>query len=215
MAADQTPHGILDSLRLRRNSPGDQAEADLDDLFSYAEPEPVGPPRMQTRPWVVIAVLQTFAASAVVYTAFRAFDLAPSYALITAVCAGAALVRQAVLYAREPRWQRARELVKGVRSTPDDSRPDGDGMLEAVGRWDRRLDWSTTNAERFGSAVSRRLGEVADERLRQRHGLTRTSDPARARELLGDHAWALIHGQFSVAPAAAEVARVAARIEAL
>src|SRR5262245_55977246 len=99
----------MDSLRLRRNSPGDQAEADL---FSYEEPERVGPQRMETRPWIVIAVLQTFAASAVVYTAFRAFDLAPPYALVVAVCAGAALVRQAVLYAREPRWQRTRDLVK-------------------------------------------------------------------------------------------------------
>ena len=88
-------------------------------------------------------------------------------------------------------------------------------MLEAVARWDRRLDWGTTNAERFGSAVARRLGELADERLRQRYGLTRASDPARARDLPGDHAWAIIHAQLDAAPPPTEVMRAVASIESL
>jgi hypothetical protein len=190
-------------------------DADLDDLFSYEEVEPTGPPRVESRPWLVISVLQTFAASAVVFTGFRAADLAPSYLLIVAVCAGAVLIRQAVLVAREPRWQRTRDLVRGPAWAAEELRLDGDGMLEAVARWDRRLDWGTTNAERFGSAVARRLGELADERLRQRYGLTRASDPARARDLLGEQAWAIIHGYVDVSPPPAEVARAVASIETL
>ena len=37
------------------------------------------------------------------------------------------------------------------------------------------------------------LAELADERLRLRHGITRESDPRRARELLGDPLWAALH----------------------
>jgi hypothetical protein len=215
VATDTGHRGILDALRLRRGAPGAELDADLDDLFSYEEVEPAGPPRVERRPWLVIAVLQTFAVSAVVFTGFRAADLAPSYLLIVAVCAGAVLIRQAVLVAREPRWQRTRDLVRGPAWAAEELRQDGDGMLEAVARWDRRLDWGTTNAERFGSAVARRLGELADERLRQRYGLTRASDPARARDLLGEQAWAIIHGHVDVSPPPAEVARAVASIETL
>jgi hypothetical protein len=215
VATDNGRRGIFDSLRLRRGAPGPGLDADLDDLFSYEEVEPAGPPRLEKRPWLVIALLQTFALSAVVYTGFRAANLAPSYLLIAAVCAGAVLIRQAVLVAAEPRWQRTGDLVRRPRWAADESRADGDGMVEAIGRWDRRLDWGTTNAERFSSAVSRRLGELADERLRQRYALTRGSDPARARDLLGEQTWAIIHGQVTQTPTPATVALTIARIESL
>jgi hypothetical protein len=216
LAAPAPRRGIMGVVRLRRPGRGAEADADLDDLFSYDEAEePSGPPRFDSRPWVVISILQTFAASAVVYTGFRALDLAASYAVIVAVCAGLVLVRQAVLVTREPRWQRTRDLVRAHAPGLAESSEDGDGMLNAIGRWDRRLDWGTTTGERFTSAVGRRIGELADERLRQRHGLTRASDPARALELLGADAWALIHGQVGGSPQPALVARALARIEAL
>ena len=215
LAAPAPRRGIMGAVRLRRSGPGPEADTDLDDLFRVWEPEPSGPPRLDSRPWLAISLLQAFAASAVVYTGFRAFDLAPSYLLIAAVCAGLVLVRQAVLVTREPRWQRTRDLVRGQAGPRVEVREDGDGMLNAIGRWDRRLDWGTTTGERFTSAVARRIGEIADERLRQRHALTRDSDPARARELLGEDAWALIHGQVGGSPEPALVARAVARIEAL
>ena len=93
------------------------------------------------------------------------------------------------LTAREPRWQRTRDLVRGPAW-----RPGGRCARTATACSTRSAGgtggWTgaPTNAERFGSTVARRLGELADERLRQRHGLTRASDPARARELLGDQA---------------------------
>ena len=37
------------------------------------------------------------------------------------------------------------------------------------------------------------LAELADERMRLRHGITRAGDPRRARELLGDPMWAALH----------------------
>ena len=36
------------------------------------------------------------------------------------------------------------------------------------------------------------LAELTDERLRLKHGITRESDPRRARELLGEPLWALL-----------------------
>ena len=36
------------------------------------------------------------------------------------------------------------------------------------------------------------LAELTDERLRLRHGITRASDPRRARELLGEPLWQLL-----------------------
>jgi hypothetical protein len=216
LAAPEPRRGILDSVRLRRPGPGAEPDAGLDDLFTYdEEPEPSGPVSADSRPWLVISILQTFAASAVVYTSFRAFDLAPSYALVVTVCAGLVLVRQAVLVTREPRWQRTRDLVRARAQGAVDSPQDGDGMLNAIGRWDRRLDWGTTTGDRFTSAVGRRIGEIADERLRHRHALTRATDPVRARELLGEDAWALIHGEVGGTPQPALVARAVAHIEAL
>ena len=51
----------------------------------------------------------------------------------------------------------------------------GDGMLAAVHRWDRRLDWGSGGPNFFASTVVVRLGELADERLR-----LRTTSPERA-----------------------------------
>ncbi len=36
------------------------------------------------------------------------------------------------------------------------------------------------------------LAELTDERLRLRHGLTRASDPRRARELIGETLWSAL-----------------------
>ncbi|HEV7708461.1 MAG TPA: hypothetical protein VGP16_09735, partial [Asanoa sp.] len=41
-------------------------------------------------------------------------------------------------------------------------------------------------------AVQRTLADLVDERLRQKHGLTRAGDPERARTLLGEQLWAFL-----------------------
>jgi len=92
---------------------------------------------------------------------------------------------------------------------------DADGMLQAVRRWDRRLDWGATAAERFGFTVAGRLGELADERLRQRHSMTRATDPVRARRLLGDDVWILVHGPMGRVPTPSEISAVVDRLDSL
>ena len=64
-----------------------------------------------------------------------------------------------------------------------------DALRAAINRWERPLELVLGNQRAVHRAVLPRLGELADERLRQRHGLTREADPARARALLGEPLW--------------------------
>ena len=68
-----------------------------------------------------------------------------------------------------------------------------DMVRVAVRRWEQRLDWSQSDPDRFTGNLLPVLAELTDERLRLRHGLTRASDPRRARELLGEPLWQLLH----------------------
>ena len=90
-----------------------------------------------------------------------------------------------------------------------------DGMYEAVRRWDRRLEWGATYPERFQYTMTGRLAELVDERLRQRHGITRASDPARARALIGEDVWNLTSGSAQRVPSPREVFVLVQRMEAL
>lgn len=200
-----------------RRRPDHGPVAHLDDLFTVTEEAPPRRARLdQRRPWLIRGALQTFISSAIVYTALHIVNLDPPYGLILAVCAGAVLVRLAVRSTAEPGWLRAREAVRPVqvrrRNEPGAWYEGGDGMLDAVRRWDRRFDWGTGAPERFAATVGARLGELADERLRQHHGLTRASDPARARALLGDEFWALTQPAQRV-PTPRQVAAALTRLE--
>jgi NTP pyrophosphatase (non-canonical NTP hydrolase) len=62
----------------------------------------------------------------------------------------------------------------------------------AVRQWEHRLDWSQNDGDRFSSNLLPVLSELTDERLRLKHGITRASDPRRARELLGEPLWQLL-----------------------
>ena len=52
-----------------------------------------------------------------------------------------------------------------------------DALRGAINRWERPLDWSASRPERFTEVVLPRIGELADERMRLKHGVTRESDP--------------------------------------
>ena len=67
-----------------------------------------------------------------------------------------------------------------------------DSLRAAVRRWELRLDWSQSDADRFSRNVLPVIGELTDERLRLRHGITRASDPRRARKLVGEPLWQLL-----------------------
>ncbi|HEX6869634.1 MAG TPA: hypothetical protein VF163_00930 [Micromonosporaceae bacterium] len=195
-------------------------DARLDDLLfepaTEIDPAPVGPRRAR----VISSALAAFFASAVLYVVLLATGLAPPYPLILAVCAAAVAVRRAAGLAGEPGWSPVREVTRG-RSVPvgpvagaADAGSGGgwgsasDGMVDAVRRWEMRLDWASKDRERFDAAVGRRLAGLADEVLRQGYGLTRSADPARARQLLGDHVWQVLAGDQRRTPSPQDVVAV-------
>jgi hypothetical protein len=205
----------------RRRGRDDGPEARLDELFR-PEPEPEPEPDAgggRPAPWLVRSALQAFAASAVVYTLFHVVDLAAPYPIILAVCVGAVLVRRSVMAMAEPVSLRTRDVIRPPeemrRVDPAGWREGWDGMTVAIQRWDQRLDRGSSAPERFQVVVAPRLGDIADERLRQRHGLTRASDPARARALLGDELWIMLHEESRRVPTVREVAAAIRRLEHL
>jgi hypothetical protein len=193
-------------------------DARLDDLLTFDEDAPRRRESAAEAPWRLRAAGQAFAISAVVYTLFRAFGWAPPYLLIAAVAVAGVLVRRAVsLVAESPRF-RTRELVRVPlrgRGIEPGWYEGEDGVVRAVRRWSRRLEWGSTAPERFSHTVSGRFREIVDERLRQRHGLTMASDPARARELLGEDAWTFLLEPARHIPTPRQVAEVVRRVESL
>jgi hypothetical protein len=177
------------------------ADANLDDLLGEVE-APTPTPTRQFGRWALRGVVQTFVVTLVVYTLARAVGLAPPFLLVFSVSAGAVLVRLAAVSVKPPRGNRPTRLVAARPAEPPAR---ADGVLAAVRHWDRRLADTGRGAGDPGLGVA--LGELADERLRQRHGLTRASDPARARALLGEAVWALLGaGTSTVTAAQAETA---------
>jgi hypothetical protein len=170
--------------------------ARLEDLFAESSPAMPAPRRR----WLGRAAFQLVAISAVVYTAARAIGIAPSLPLLLTVIGGAVLVRAAAGAAGEPPWRRVRDVMRRPPDPPDVGRRD-DGMLAAVRIWDRRLAVERTVA----GALNQAIAELADERLRQHHGVTRAGDPERARRLLGEPLWSL-PGRGSLTPAELEAA---------
>jgi hypothetical protein len=171
----------------------------LDDLFAFTEEAPpveeLPPPeRKKSRVgWVARNVLLVAAASAVTIAGLRSAGVAVSTLLV--VCAFVAL-RLLMLAVAEVAPPALPNRSSGRRLTESDNDYDyrfggGDMVRTAVRQWEHRLDWSENDPDRFSSNLLPVLSELTDERLRLRHGITRASDPRRARELLGEPLWQL------------------------
>lgn len=90
-----------------------------------------------------------------------------------------------------------------------------DGVEIAVGRWEDRLSWGERDGKRLATVVVPRIAELTDERLRQKYGLTRASDPARARQLLGEELWQLLTAPPKRGLGLRDVTSIVAKLEAL
>jgi hypothetical protein len=168
------------------------SDGGLDDLFSFRdEPvEEVAEPAVKQKSrvwWVVRNVALIAGATVVTIAALRAGNQHISVLLVVAFFTGLRVVLWAVSEVAPPAMPKRR---KGSRT--DDGRA-FDSLRAAVRRWERSLDRAHTDAELYTRNVLPVLTELADERLRLRHGITRASDPRRARELLGDPLWAAMH----------------------
>jgi hypothetical protein len=168
------------------------SDGGLDDLFSLAD-EPVeeaAEPAVKKRStplWILRNALLIVAATVVTVAALRSAGTHVSILLIVAFYTGLRLVLFAVSeVAPPPSPKRRSGFTRGGERTPD-------SLRAAVRRWERNLDRAHSDPDLYARNVLPVLAELADERLRLRHGITRASDPRRARELLGDPLWAALH----------------------
>jgi hypothetical protein len=168
------------------------SDGGLDDLFSsrdepVEEAEPVVKRRSKAL-WVLRNLLLVAAATVVTVAALRSAGMRISVPLAVAFFIGLRLVLLGVAEVAPPPLPKRRS--GDGASGPG---PAFDSLRAAVRRWERNLDRAHADAELYARNVLPVLAELTDERLRLRHGITRESDPRRARELLGDPLWAALH----------------------
>jgi hypothetical protein len=189
----------------------------INDLLRHEDETPADQRRSRSAVWQLVKTVGYAAAlAALVEVGLRVFGLAVPYVLafttMLVLLVLRRLVRQ-VAAAPPPRAAMVR------RSSLEDEAEyrwgAGDGLRSAVSRWESRLEWGHDSAERFARGVQPRLAEFVDERLRLRHGLSRATDPARARAVLGEPLWTFLHQPVSKPPAPRELAALLARMEEL
>jgi hypothetical protein len=191
-------------------------------------------PPLATARWWVVHVFGALALATVIFGLLRFMRLGVPYPLIAITVLAIFVLRQVLndITARsehplpdsvtgrgiEPtppgvidERQRAREESVGLRQSVGPT----DGLRFAVGRWEDRLSWSERDAARFGNLVVPRLRELVDERLRQRYGLTSASDPRRARQIVGDDVWHILHRPATRKLDPRDIASMVARLESI
>ncbi|TCB99863.1 hypothetical protein E0H26_04800 [Micromonospora zingiberis] len=188
----------------------------IDDLLTFEEERPVQPEqRRGGRLRSLVALIGVAAAATVVLVAgLRAVGLRVSLLVLVAAVVTLLLVRRIVALLAPP--------PTSTQSSTSRPRGEEDGMYNwdardalrtAINGWELPLEWSKTRSERFTGVILPRLAELADERLRLKHGVTRESDPARARALLGDRLWLFLETPPRRTPSPRDLAAIVAELE--
>ena len=188
----------------------------LDDLLRYEEEEPT-PHRADRQPsryrWLVRPLVISVVGAVVGWVLLGASGIAAPPALLFMILLVVQLLR------RVTRWIDARPIPRGLREPVldggDDPMSPQDGMQLAVQRWDTRLSWVRVQHDphQFARTVQPRLVQLVDERLRLRHGIIRSADPARARAVLGDPLWTFMTSPVQTNVTPADLARLIRQME--
>ncbi|XVU26412.1 hypothetical protein ACQPZJ_04985 [Actinoplanes sp. CA-054009] len=177
-------------------------DGSLDDLFGYRE-EPAAAAEEQTPvekrrsllSWILINLLVVTLLTVVIVAALRSSDIDISVVFVVTSLIALRFVVLAVQWVRAP--ARPKRSDRGRASS---DRAGRDALRAAVRRWEQTLERAHDDPDLYSRNVLPVLAELTDERLRLRHGITRQSDPRRARELLGDPLWAALHDRGRRAP---------------
>jgi hypothetical protein len=185
----------------------------LDDLFSGDPDAPASP---RDRPGFV-RVISLLAYSGIittlVYLGLRSFELdTPLFVLALAAMVFVGTWR---LAGRVRPPLAARHAGRFPARFAEEREQVPDGLALAITRWDTMMDWSHTDAARFNRKVLPRLAEVVDERLRQRHGVDRATDPVRAKGVLGDPLWTFVTTPSRRPPNPRELEQIVSALEKL
>jgi hypothetical protein len=167
----------------------------LDDLLRYEEDEPT-PHRAPTPPsryrWLVAPVVISLVGTLAGGFLLRVLGAAVPFTLIFMMLLAALLIY------RWLRWVDPQPIPRGLRlpvfTSEDDAARPTDGLQLAVTRWDTRLSWVRlqNDPHQFARTIQPRLVQLIDERLRLRHGIVRSTDPTRARAVLGSPLWTFV-----------------------
>jgi hypothetical protein len=188
------------------------------DDFTWVVDDPAGidgrPPRSAFTSWLLRATGFALLVAGGIWALAHLAGFAVPYVLLVAVLLAGAGLRRILGDLRPPplRFVTDAPLVARAAVIPGEL---SDGLELATIRWDNRLSFGERDAGRFASSIRPRITELVDERLRQRHGLTRASDPARARELLGEPLWELLHAPSVRNPSPRQLAAIIAKVEEL
>jgi hypothetical protein len=187
----------------------------LDELLKYEDDEPAAhrapaPPsryRWLLRP-VLISLIGALAGGLIL----RLLGAAVPYPLIFMILLAVQLVYRAL------RWVDPQPVPPGLRrplAFAKGEESPADGMQLAVARWDTRLSWVRMQHDphQFARTVQPRLVQLVDERLRLRHGVVRSADPARARAVLGDPLWTFVTAPVRTNETPADLAALIRQME--
>ncbi|MEU4693377.1 hypothetical protein [Actinoplanes sp. NPDC023714] len=164
-------------------------DGSLDDLFGggYEPPaEEAAPAEKKRRSRIprLIGEAAVIALTTVVITAaLRAGGVSIPLLLLVAALIGLRLVIGAASAVAPPPAPKLRSQIGRNPKAGSDS------LRSSVKRWERNLEQAHSDPDLYARNVLPVLAELTDERLRLRHGITRASDPRRARELLGEPLW--------------------------
>lgn len=194
-----------------------ERSASIDDLLGPAEEVSEPAPRRRRRgagpAWLLRTALSAAGLTAVVVMGLRIFGIGLAVPGIFAGFLALLVLRRLVGEATPP-------PPRPVAPPRDPAFDDGsyrwgaeDVLGSAVRRWERRLTRSKAEARRFAEDLHPALVDLVDERLRLRHGVTRSADPARARALVGDLLWTFLTAPPKRIPAPRDLVVLLAEVE--
>jgi hypothetical protein len=193
-------------------------ETSIDDLLGHEEEPPPQPKRVATGAgWWIRTVLMAAGLAAVAVFGMRMAGLTLAIPLAFAGCLALLLLRRVVArVAPQPLAKVTLRRVVGEESGSYNWRSSQDALRVAVHRWEVPLGWTRReDMDRYLRTVPKMLRELADERLRQRHGLTIASDPKSARALLGEELWTILTTSVRRPVAPRDLAASISRLEKL
>lgn len=190
--------------------------ASIDELLQYEEELAPAKDRASDSGWIWLGRTALAAAGISVLVVFgaRLVEIGLPFPVVFAVTLALMVLRKVALDVAP---------VPFVRSQPPPLRDDDwqlnwqspDGAFAAASRWETRLSWTEADPPRFARNVQPLIIDLADERLRQKHGITRAGDPVRARELLGDPLWTFMTTPVTRSLTPRQIAALVAQVEAL
>lgn len=188
------------------------SEFGLDDLLDDEEESGSSETRRRRFRWLRY-LLAAGAATAVTIVGMRMFGVELSTLAIFGGFLALLAVRWVTRQAAAPPPSR-RHAYRGLDPHQDAYQAgERDALRSAVKRWEKAFGRAGGDRKWFHQELLPMLGELVDERLRQRHGLTRESDPQRARALLGEPLWKVLTGKPRRSPSPRDYAAILAELE--